>query len=160
MHRYSICLKLQYFGLGSTWPEKIRWTTFLLSGDLLDSGCANSRCSSRRCCWAVAVVDPHSPLTSPGRRRRGRRGSQQTDSTRASVRYWYAYCPVDPWHFVADPDPWIHASDQWIRILLFSSLTFKTPTLKLAFFAYYFLKAYLHFHHFSKIKSHKEITTQ
>ncbi len=31
----------------------------------------------------------------------------------------------DPWHFVVDPDPRIHASDWWIRILLFSSLTFK-----------------------------------
>ncbi len=27
-----------------------------------------------------------------------------------------------------DPDPRIRASDQWIQILLFSSLTFKTPT--------------------------------
>ncbi len=33
---------------------------------------------------------------------------------------------VDPWHFGTDPDPRIRASDQWIRILLFSSLTFKT----------------------------------
>ncbi len=41
----------------------------------------------------------------------------------------------DPWHFGMDPDPGprIHASDWriWIRIriLLFSSLTFKTPTI-------------------------------
>jgi hypothetical protein len=28
----------------------------------------------------------------------------------------------DKWHFGKDPDPRIHASDQWIRILLFSSL--------------------------------------
>jgi hypothetical protein len=43
---------------------------------------------------------------------------------------------ADPWHFGVDPDPdldpRIHASDQWIRmrirILLFSSLTFKMPT--------------------------------
>ncbi len=36
----------------------------------------------------------------------------------------------DPWHFGVDPDPRIHSSDKWmrIRILLFSSLTFKTPT--------------------------------
>jgi hypothetical protein len=27
-----------------------------------------------------------------------------------------------------DPDPRIHASDWWIRILLISSLSFKTPT--------------------------------
>ncbi len=46
----------------------------------------------------------------------------------------------------------------WIRILLFSSLTFIMPA-KIKFFntifsAYYFLK--LHLHHFSKIKSQKE----
>ncbi len=41
---------------------------------------------------------------------------------------------ADPWHFGVDPDPRIHASDLWIRIriririLQFSSLTFKTPT--------------------------------
>ncbi len=40
----------------------------------------------------------------------------------------------DLWHFGVDPepDPRIHASDKWIRmrirILLFSSLTFKRPT--------------------------------
>ncbi len=40
---------------------------------------------------------------------------------------------VDPWHCGKDPDPGIRAADQWIRlriwlrILLFSSLTFKTP---------------------------------
>jgi hypothetical protein len=36
---------------------------------------------------------------------------------------------ADPWHFGVDPDPdpRIHASDKWIRILLFSSLTFKMP---------------------------------
>ncbi len=45
-----------------------------------------------------------------------------------------------------------------IRILLFSSLTFKIPTIKLFFIfyfsAYYFLK--VHLHHFSEIKSRKE----
>ncbi len=39
---------------------------------------------------------------------------------------------ADPGHFGVDPDPdldsRIHASDKWIRILLFSSLTFKMPT--------------------------------
>ncbi len=41
---------------------------------------------------------------------------------------------ADLWHFGTKPDPRIHASDYWIRIriwiriLLFSSLTFKTPT--------------------------------
>ncbi len=34
----------------------------------------------------------------------------------------------DPWHFGVDPDPRIHAADKWIRILLFSLLTFKAPT--------------------------------
>ncbi len=66
-----------------------------------------------------------------------------------------------------DPDPRIHASDWWIRIriririLLFSSLTFKMLASKkinfnTIFSANYFLK--LHLHHFSKIKvkkSHK-----
>jgi len=37
---------------------------------------------------------------------------------------------ADPWNFGADPypDPRIHTSDEWIRILLFSSVTFKTST--------------------------------
>jgi hypothetical protein len=63
----------------------------------------------------------------------------------------------------------IRVSDQWIRIrfrirlwiLLFSSLTFKTPTKNFVFLnvsAYYFLK--VHLNHFSKIKSHKEVTKQ
>jgi hypothetical protein len=69
------------------------------------------------------------------------------------------------WHFGVDPDPRIHASEYWIRIwtliLLFSSLTFKTPSknnLKKSFSPYYFLKVQLH--HFSKIKSQKEVTKQ
>ncbi len=49
-------------------------------------------------------------------------------------------------------------SGSWIRILLFSTLTFKTPSKNLffstIFSAYYFLK--LNLHHFSKIKSQKE----
>ncbi len=49
-------------------------------------------------------------------------------------------------------------SGSWIRILLFSSLTFKMPAKNLffdtIFSAYYFLK--LNSHHFSKIKSQKE----
>jgi hypothetical protein len=45
--------------------------------------------------------------------------------------------------FGADPDPRLRNSDQVIRILLFSLVTFKTPTknnFKQIFFAYYFLK--------------------
>ncbi len=53
---------------------------------------------------------------------------------------------VDAWHFGADPNPRIRASDQWIRIriLLLSCLAFKTPTQKWAtifcrsFSVYYF----------------------
>ncbi len=46
-------------------------------------------------------------------------------------------------------------SGSWIRILLFSSVTFKMPAkTNTIFSAYYFLK--LHLHHFSKIKSQKE----
>ncbi len=50
-------------------------------------------------------------------------------------------------------------SGSWIRILLFSSLTFKMPAKKLffntIFSTYYFLK--LHLYHFTKIKSQKEV---
>jgi hypothetical protein len=45
-----------------------------------------------------------------------------------------------------------------LRILLFSSVTFKMTTIIFfpKFFSYYYLK--LNLHHFSKIKSHKEVT--
>jgi|688.fasta_scaffold197318_2 hypothetical protein len=43
---------------------------------------------------------------------------------------------VDPCYFGTDPDPRICASDQWIWILLFSSLTFKTPTKKILFYVF------------------------
>jgi hypothetical protein len=73
---------------------------------------------------------------------------------------------------VGDPDPdpepvlWIRDILVLIRlrILLFSSLTFKNQDankkliFSLSFCAYYFLKA--HLHHFSEIKSHKEVTKQ
>ena len=74
----------------------------------------------------------------------------------------------DPWHFGTDPDPGIPISDLRIqirpRILLFSSVTFKTPTRKLyfkSFFAYY-LPVLLEgtFTSFFKDKSHKEVTKQ
>ncbi len=51
------------------------------------------------------------------------------------VKVWWPFATffyhiADPWHFGVDPG--IHASDYWIRILIrilqFSSLTFKTPT--------------------------------
>jgi hypothetical protein len=46
---------------------------------------------------------------------------------------YVSICSVlDPLHFGVDPDLRNHASDKWIkmliRILLFSSLTFMTPT--------------------------------
>ncbi len=56
----------------------------------------------------------------------------------------------------ADPCLWL-----WIRILLFSSLTFKTPTKRWFFFSFsasYFLK--VHLHHFLKIKSQKSHKTE
>jgi hypothetical protein len=59
-------------------------------------------------------------------------------------------------NFCADPNPRIQTSEEWIRIMLFSSVTFKTSTKNyFKFFAYYFLK--VHLHHFSKIKSRKEV---
>jgi hypothetical protein len=61
--------------------------------------------------------------------------------------------------FVCGSDPRIHASEKWIRILLFSSLTFKKPAknnLNRSFSAYYFLK--VHLYHFSMVKSPKELT--
>jgi hypothetical protein len=45
----------------------------------------------------------------------------------------------------------------WIRNLLFLSVTFNMHT-KNYLFAYYFLKVPVHLHHSSKIKSHKEVT--
>jgi hypothetical protein len=64
---------------------------------------------------------------------------------------------VDP-----DPDPRIHASDWWIRILDPDPAIFvidlqdgsKKLNFNTIFSAYYFLK--VHLHHFSKIKSQKE----
>ncbi len=53
-------------------------------------------------------------------------------------------------HDIRIPNPRIHASYQWIWILLYSPMTFKMPK-KIS--AYYFLK--VHLHHFSKIKSQR-----
>ncbi len=56
---------------------------------------------------------------------------------------------ADPWHFGTDPR--VHASDLWIRILLFLVIDLQDADKKLFFSsAYYFLKVYLH--HISKIK--------
>ncbi len=64
---------------------------------------------------------------------------------------------ADPCLWLMDPDP-DPRSRSWIRILLFSSLTFKMPAknkfFNTIFSVYYFVK--LHLHHFSKIKSLKE----
>ncbi len=51
---------------------------------------------------------------------------------------------------------WIRTSGEQIRILLFSVSDLQGSKKK--FFAFYFLK--LQLHHFSKIKSHKEVTKQ
>ncbi len=58
------------------------------------------------------------------------------------------------------PVLWIRDIFVRIRILLFSSGTFKMQKkLVFKYFAYYFLKVHLRVHHFSKIKSHqKEVT--
>jgi hypothetical protein len=64
------------------------------------------------------------------------------------------------WCGSGSPDPclWLMR----IRILLVSSLTFKMPTknkfFKTSFCGYYFLKVLLH--HFSKVKSQKEVAKQ
>jgi hypothetical protein len=54
-----------------------------------------------------------------------------------------------------DPDPRIHASDQRIQILLFSSLTFETQKKWLEKSSCLLLLK-VHLHHFSKIKSRKK----
>ncbi len=61
----------------------------------------------------------------------------------------------DPYRYLWLTDPYPR-----IRILLFSPVTFKTATKKIKFFLLLptFLKG--HFHRFSKIKSHKEVTKQ
>ncbi len=63
-----------------------------------------------------------------------------------------------PWHFgpEPDPDPRIRTSDSsiWIRILLFSSVTFKMATKShlTSFIVDFIMFLKQHFHHFSKIK--------
>jgi hypothetical protein len=74
---------------------------------------------------------------------------------------------VDLWHFGTDPG--IRTSDQWqwigiqLPILLFSSLTFKTPTKNYLFsmlFCVLLLEGTIHLHNFSKRKSSKEFPKQ
>jgi hypothetical protein len=98
----------------------------------------------------------------------GRRKIILKNHKRIYRKYWFIFFDFIPRPFkkylsravlrIHDPDPRIHASDSWIRILLFSSLTFKMPAknkiFNTIFSAYYFLK--LQLHHFSKIKSQKE----
>ncbi len=63
-----------------------------------------------------------------------------------SVTFWYGSGFADPYLLLIR-----------LRILLFSSVTFTMATKKLflSFFAFFFLK--LHLHHFSRIKSHKDV---
>jgi hypothetical protein len=61
-----------------------------------------------------------------------------------SIKFWYGSgCGYIPWI--------------WMRILLFSSVIFKTST-KNSLFAYSFLM--VHLHNFPKIKRHKDVTKQ
>ncbi len=67
---------------------------------------------------------------------------------------------ADPCLSLMDPGPDPGSgSGSWIRIMLFTSLTFKMPTKNKCFVksfsAYYFLK--VHLHYFPKIKSQKEL---
>ncbi len=62
--------------------------------------------------------------------------------------FWWAYGHKF-WCGSGSADPYLWLMDAWIRILLFSSVTFKTST-KNYFFPYYFLKVQKY--HFSKIR--------
>ncbi len=95
-----------------------------------------------------------------------------------SIQIWTFYTRSsvpDPWHFGVYLDPGIHARDLWIRIriririrrirkririLLFWSLSFKTPTKDFKKKIFCLLLFEVHLHHFSKIKSPKEVTKQ
>jgi hypothetical protein len=45
-----------------------------------------------------------------------------------SVKFLSFFSVTDPWDFGTDPDPRNRTSDLRIRILLFTSVTFNTPT--------------------------------
>jgi hypothetical protein len=54
----------------------------------------------------------------------------------------------DQWHFGTDPDPFVNVYIRDANKKLFFPI----------FLAYYYLK--VHFNHYSKLKSHKEVTKQ
>jgi hypothetical protein len=64
------------------------------------------------------------------------------------------------WIRIRGSMPLTNGSGSWIRILLFSSLTFKMPAknefFNTIFSVCYFLKVHLHYRYFSKINSQKE----
>ncbi len=121
---------------------------------------------------------PYSLLLDPDPHSQNGSGSRRANSIRIRIRN--TACPqvfnlsarsqelrprawisiVDPWHFGTDPG--IRTTDLTVRILLFSSVTFKMPTKFNFFYVFcllpYFLKVHLHYS--SKIKSHKEVTKQ
>ncbi len=59
-------------------------------------------------------------LMSCSSRRRTRRRRWRPQLLSTLPPGWGLVC-MDPWQFGTDPDPRIHASDKWIRILLFTS---------------------------------------
>jgi hypothetical protein len=71
-------------------------------------------------------------------------------STFLFVKHFVKNSVPDPWHFGVNPDPRIHASEKWIRTVIFV-IDLQDVNKKLYFLkslsAYYFLK--LHLHHFS-----------
>ncbi len=77
-----------------------------------------------------------------------------------TMTFWYRSGSRDLYFWLKDPDSiriWIQLRIR-LRILLFSSVTFKMASKNYFFllqiFAYYYFK--LHLHHCSKIKSHKK----
>jgi hypothetical protein len=59
--------------------------------------------------------------------------------------------------FSVDQNPRIHASDPDPAIFVLDLQDAKKTNFEKGFFAYYFLKVHLHVHHFSKIKSQREV---
>ncbi len=78
-------------------------------------------------------------------------------------QYQYLSSVPDQWHFGTDPDPLIRTFDERIkiRILLLSSVTFKTNFFCCSSFnAYSFLKVPVYSYHSSEIKNQKDVTKQ